>query len=220
MIKSILSFCAFSFFLLSANGQEMKNAMDSVSYSAGIMMAQNLKAEGLSDVNADLFQKAIFDVLNNNETLMKPSDADMYFKEFKLKQKMTMSEANKMAGEQFLAENAKRDGVVSLDNGLQYEVLVAGDGPKPAITDKVYTHYHGTLIDGTVFDSSVDRGEAIEFPLNRVIRGWTEILQLMPVGSKWRVFIPYDLAYGQSGVGGVIGPYTALIFEIELIEIR
>ena len=126
----------------------------------------------------------------------------------------------RIPGKQFLAENAKREGVVSLDNGLQYEVVKMCDGAKHQVTDKVYTHYDGMLIDGTVFDSSVERGQPIEFPLNRVIRGWTEILQLMPVGSKWRVYIPYDLAYGAQGAGGVIAPYSTLIFDIELIEIR
>jgi len=200
--------------------QELKNDLDSVSYSVGILVAKNLKAQGLSEINAELFQKAVSDIFNDGETLMTPEEAEGYFSNFMEKKQSMSGGDNKMAGEKFLAENAKKEGVVVLDNGLQYEVLVMGDGPKPAVTDKVYTHYHGMLIDGTVFDSSVDRGEPIEFPLNRVITGWTEILQLMPTGSKWRVYIPYDMAYGERGAGADIGPYSALIFEIELIEIR
>ena len=119
----------------------------------------------------------------------------------------------------FLADNAKREGVVVTESGLQYEVLTAGDGEKPLVTDTVSCHYHGTLVDGTVFDSSVERGQPAEFPLNRVIKGWTEVLQLMPVGSKWRVYIPQELAYGAQGAGQSIAPYSALIFDIELLAV-
>jgi FKBP-type peptidyl-prolyl cis-trans isomerase FklB len=220
MTKSILSFAATMLIVWSATAQQMKNELDSASYSMGMLVARNLQDQGLMKINADLFQKAVSDILNQRETLLTQSEAIAYFTQFQEKKKSMVGVDIRIAGEQFLAENAKRDEVVVLDNGLQYEVLVKGDGPKPAITDKVLTHYHGMLIDGTVFDSSVDRGEPIEFPLNRVIRGWTEILQLMPVGSKWRVYIPYDLAYGEHGAGGQIAPYSALIFEIELIEIR
>jgi FKBP-type peptidyl-prolyl cis-trans isomerase FklB len=220
MIKSIATIFTSLLITFSVMGQELKNELDSISYSVGMMVANNLKGQGLTEINAELFQKAVSDIFNKNETLISSSDAHAYFTEFIQKQKNMTGDNNKIAGEQFLAENAKKEGVVVLDNGLQYEVLVKGEGAMPEITDKVYTHYHGMLIDGTVFDSSVERGEAIEFPLNRVIRGWTEILQLMPEGSKWRVYIPYDLAYGVQGAGGDIGPYSALIFEIELIEIR
>ncbi len=220
MIKSISSVFALLLIAFSVMGQELKTELDSISYCVGMTVAKNLKGQGLTEINTEIFQKAVSDIFNKNETLMNPSDAQAYFSEYIQKQKNMTGDNNKIAGEQFLAENAKKEGVVVLDNGLQYEVMVMGDGPKPAITDKVYTHYHGMLIDGTVFDSSVERGEAIEFPLNRVIRGWTEILQLMPEGSKWRVYIPYDLAYGAQGTGEDIGPYSALIFEIELIEIR
>lgn len=122
-------------------------------------------------------------------------------------------------GEAYLAENAKRDGVTVTESGLQYEVITEGSGAKPGHTDTVRTHYHGTLIDGTVFDSSVQRGEPAEFPVNGVIAGWTEALQLMPTGSKWRLHIPYQLAYGERGAGGAIGPYSALVFEVELLDI-
>ena len=122
-------------------------------------------------------------------------------------------------GEAYLAENAKRDEITVTASGLQYEILTEGTGAKPSATDTVRTHYHGTLIDGTVFDSSVQRGQPAEFPVNGVIAGWTEALQLMPTGSKWRLHIPYNLAYGERGAGGAIGPYAALVFEVELLDI-
>ena len=123
-------------------------------------------------------------------------------------------------GEDFLKNNAKNPSVTTLRSGLQYEIITAGNGPKPTLSDKVETHYHGTLLDGTVFDSSVDRGTPISFPVNGVIKGWTEALQLMPVGSKWKLYIPYYLAYGERGAGASIGPYSTLIFEVELISIN
>jgi FKBP-type peptidyl-prolyl cis-trans isomerase FklB len=132
---------------------------------------------------------------------------------------MKSIESNKEAGETFMANNKSHPGVIALPNGLQYEVIKRGDGSKPGATDEVLVHYHGTLIDGTVFDSSVERRQPISFPLNHVIQGWTEILQLMPVGSKWKVYIPYQLAYGNRPAGPKIQPYSALIFEIELLDI-
>ena len=129
-------------------------------------------------------------------------------------------EAQRAAGEAFLAENGKREGVVTLPSGLQYEIIVEGQGATPGATDRVTTHYHGTLVDGTVFDSSVERGEPAQFRVNGVIRGWTEALQLMQVGAKWRLFIPSDLAYGERGAGGSIGPGAALIFEVELLGVN
>ncbi|QES88186.1 FKBP-type peptidyl-prolyl cis-trans isomerase [Rhizosphaericola mali] len=136
---------------------------------------------------------------------------------FKLKKQK--AEQNEAAGKKFLAENATKEGVVSLPSGLQYLILEEGNGPKPGPTDAVTCHYHGTLIDGTVFDSSVKRGQPATFPLNRVISGWTEALQLMPTGSKWRLFLPHDLAYGNQQVSAQIGPNSTLIFDVELISI-
>ena len=219
-LKSVITAALIACLAANISGQQLNNELDSVSYSAGIIMAKNLKGLGVDAVNQDAFVKAFSATINGGETLMQPSEAEMYLGQYRVKQQNMIGETNRIAGEQFLAENAKREGVISLDNGLQYEVITMGEGAKPAVTDKVYTHYHGMLIDGTVFDSSVERGEPIEFPLNRVIRGWTEILQLMPVGSKWRVYIPSDLAYGPQGAGGVIGPNATLIFDIELLEIR
>jgi FKBP-type peptidyl-prolyl cis-trans isomerase FklB len=131
-----------------------------------------------------------------------------------------VAEKNKKEGEAFLAENAKKEGVVTLPSGLQYKIIQQGSGRKPKLTDEVTTHYRGTLLDGTEFDSSYKRGEPTSFPVNGVISGWTEALQLMPVGSKWQLFIPSNLAYGMRGAGGTIGPNAALIFDIELIAIK
>ena len=128
--------------------------------------------------------------------------------------------ANIEEGQKFLEENSKKDGVITLDSGLQYEILTEGDGPKPTANDRVKCHYHGTLIDGNVFDSSVERGQPAVFGVTQVIRGWVEALQLMTVGSKWRLFIPSDLAYGAQGAGDMIGPNTALIFDVELLGIE
>lgn len=130
------------------------------------------------------------------------------------------AQKNAEAGKAFLEENAKKEGIVSLPSGLQYEIIAEGNGAKPSATDAVTCHYHGTLIDGTVFDSSVRRGQPATFPLNRVIKGWTEALQLMPIGSKWRLFLPSDLAYGSQQVSAEIGPNSTLIFEVELLDIK
>ena len=133
---------------------------------------------------------------------------------------MQIFEIDKQSGKDFFAENSKRKDVVTLASGLQYEIITEGNGPKPGPTDKVKTHYHGTLLNGTVFDSSVERGTPLSFPVNRVIKGWTEALQLMRVGSKWKLYIPSHLAYGERGAGAKIKPNAALIFEVELIEIE
>ena len=220
MNKIIILTVAICATVMTASAQELKDSKDSISYSAGLIVAKNFKAQGIKEVNPDIVMKAMMDVINGEETMMKPSEAELYLREYQTKMKGMIAQINKEKGEAFLAENAKKEGVVALDNGLQYEVIKMGEGAKPKATDKVYTHYHGMLIDGTVFDSSVERGEPIEFPLNRVISGWTEILQLMPTGSKWRVYIPSDMAYGPNGAGGVIGPNETLIFDIELLEIR
>lgn len=141
-----------------------------------------------------------------------------FFGKLEEEAKAASAEARK-AGEDFLAENAKREGVTTLPSGLQYEIMTTAIGQKPVATDKVRVHYHGTLIDGTVFDSSVQRGEPAEFGVTQVIPGWVEALQLMPKGSKWKLFIPYNLAYGEQGAGGAIAPYSTLIFEVELLDI-
>ena len=214
------------FFLLSLimdntlKAQAFKTADDSLAYSLGVLVGNNLKSEGFSELDVKIIAEGLEDALKGKPTKLTLEQCNAFFKENSANRKMKANESVKIAGEEYLANNKKRAGVITLDNGLQYEILKAGNGPKPKATDKVNVHYHGTLITGEIFDSSVDRGEAITFPLNQVIKGWTEILQLMPVGSKWKVYIPYDLAYGDRGAGQAIKPYSALIFEIELLGIE
>lgn len=213
----------FLFTLLMNNtvsAQKFKTVDDSLAYSLGVLIAGNLRQEGFGDLDADMISAGLKSALKGEPTLLSPEQCNAIVREQSTARKSKQHDSVKEAGEKFLAANKSRPGVISLDNGLQYEILKAGDGKKPNATDKVLVHYHGTLIDGTVFDSSVERGESISFPLNQVIRGWTEILQLMPVGSKWKVYIPYDLAYGDRGAGGAIKPFSALIFEIELLGIE
>lgn len=199
----------------------LKTEMEKVSYGFGVNIAQNMKQQGMSEINADLLSKGVSDYLAGNK-LEIPEDQiqeilQTYFKELQEKQ----FKGNITKGKEFLENNAKRDGVTTLNSGLQYEVITEGSGAKPKETDKVTTHYHGTLIDGTVFDSSVDRGEPATFPVNGVIKGWVESLQLMNPGSKWRIYVPEDLAYGANPhPGGPIEPYSTLIFDIELISIN
>lgn len=199
--------------------QQLKNGNDTLSYALGIIVAQNLQHQGITDLNSEVFTQGLSQIVNGDETVMDVATAQGYLMEFQQKQQESASMEQKTAGIEFLKANKMRPEVKSTESGLQYEVLQAGDGPRPKADDEVEVHYHGTLIDGTVFDSSVERGEPAQFPLNRVIKGWTEVLQLMPVGSKWRVYIPYDLAYGERGAGPDIKPYSTLIFDIELLNI-
>lgn len=205
-------------FLLGGLGAQT-NQMDSISYSLGVLFAQNLKQQGFTEVDASSLTQGFADALKGQETIDAQRANAMVQQHF---QSMAAKKgaAAREAGEAFLAENAKRDEVKVTDSGLQYEVLKPGNGKKPSATQTVKVHYHGTLIDGTVFDSSVERGETIEFPLNRVISGWTEGLQLMQEGAKYRFFIPYNLAYGERGSGPKIPPYAALIFDVELFEVK
>ena len=202
------------------SAQKLNNEIDSVSYSLGVNIGENIKTQ-FPDIDLKNFEAAIKDVLDDNK---KPSisgaDAQKTIQEYFTKQKAKASESVVEEGKKFLAENSKKENVVTLESGLQYEVIKTGEGTKPTLNDQVTTHYHGTLIDGTVFDSSVERGEPASFPVSGVIKGWTEALQLMNVGSKWRLFVPYDLAYGERGAGPKIGPFTTLIFEVELISIN
>lgn len=207
-------------FSISGKAQTLTNANDSLSYSLGVLIGKNLQLGGYDNINIDLFIAALKASMKNEITLLSSTACQQYIELGASKKNMKSYEANKLAGEQFLTNNKQKSGVIALPNGLQYEILRAGDGTKPKATDEVIVHYHGTLIDGSIFDSSVDRGESISFPLNGVIRGWTEILQLMPVGSKWRVYIPYQLAYGDKPAGPKIQPYSTLIFEIDLLGIK
>lgn len=202
------------------SAQKLNNEIDSVSYSLGVNIGENIKTQ-FPDIDLKNFEAAIKDVLDDNK---KPSisgtDAQKTIQEYFTKQQAKASESVVEEGRKFLAENSKKENVVTLESGLQYEVIKNGEGAKPTLNDQVTTHYHGTLIDGTVFDSSVERGQPASFPVSGVIKGWTEALQLMNVGSKWRLFVPYDLAYGERGAGPKIGPFTTLIFEVELISIN
>ena len=198
----------------------LKNTKDSASYALGYRIAQSLKGQGLQDVNIAMFNKGMAAGVNS-KTIIPDSLIDICIKNYQDKMSTEKIAINRAAGAAFLAENAKRPGVVRLSNGLQYEVMVAGtDTAKPTLKNTVKCHYHGTLITGEIFDSSVNRGEPISFPLNGVIKGWQEALQLMTVGSKWKLFIPSELAYGERSAGPVIGPGSTLIFEVELLGIQ
>ena len=197
----------------------LKNTKDSASYALGYRIAQSLMGQGLQGVNVAIFEKGLLAGFAAKPSIP-DSLLDGCIKSYQDKMSTEKITENRAQGAAFLAENAKRPGVVRLTNGLQYEVIVAGtDTVKPTLKNKVKCHYHGTLIDGTVFDSSVQRGEPITFPLNGVIKGWQDALQLMTVGSKWKLFIPSELAYGERSAGPVIGPGSTLIFEVELLGI-
>lgn len=198
---------------------DLNNEVNKISYSLGVNIGQSLAQQGLKEINGEAFSQALTDFFEGNNLEIKSDEAQQNLQEYFGKLQAEMAGKQAQAGKDFLAENAKKEGIISLPSGLQYEVMTMGTGDKPAATDNVKTHYHGTLIDGTVFDSSVERGEPISFPLNGVISGWTEALQLMPVGSKWRLFIPSELAYGERGQGS-IQPHSTLIFEVELLGIE
>lgn len=193
--------------------------MDKFSYGLGMGIGQNLLSMGVNEMNVEDFVKGVKDVLTGNKTEMTHAEAQKVVNEHFRKLAEAAYAVNKEAGEKFLAENAKKEGVVTLPGGLQYQVLVEGNGKKPSATDRVQCHYEGTLIDGTVFDSSIKRGEPAVFGVNQVIRGWVEALQLMQEGAKWRLYIPYDMAYGEHGAGEMIPPYSALVFDVELIKV-
>ncbi len=200
--------------------------MDKVSYALGLGIGQQLLGMGGKELNIDDFAAAIKDIIAGREPALGAAEAQRLVQTFlaeqEAKQQAAMAEKGKAAraeGEAFLKQNAAKEGIVTLPSGLQYQVLTPGTGRKPKATDKVKCHYEGTLIDGTVFDSSYRRGEPAVFPLNGVIKGWTEGVQLMSEGAKFRFFIPFDLAYGANGAGASIPPYAALIFDVELIEV-
>ena len=199
---------------------------DKVSYAVGMSMAKTLQRDSL-DVNPDILVKGLRDVLAGNKPLLTDEQAGATLsalqQEMRAKQQERAQQAglsNKKEGDDFLAANKGKEGVVTLPSGLQYKILKQGTGPKPAASDSVVCNYRGTLINGTEFDSSYKRGQPATFPVGGVIKGWTEALQLMPVGSKWQLFVPSNLAYGERGAGADIGPNATLIFEVELISIQ
>ena len=193
--------------------------MEKVSYALGMSIGRQLQQMNAAEVNVDDFAQAIKDVFAS-KTSLTDSEAQQAVQDFFQRKAEEQAGAAKAEGEAFLAENAKKEGVVSLPSGLQYQVLREGDGRKPAATDQVECHYEGTLINGQVFDSSYQRGQTATFGLNQVIAGWTEGLQLMQEGAKYRFFIPYHLAYGERGAGQSIPPFATLIFDVELVKVK
>ncbi len=206
-------------FTAGLTAQNQSSYMDTTSYSLGIVLSQNLKSQGFDSVDAESLARGFQDGLSGNASVT-PEQANQHIQEYLQKAAASAGAEAREEGETFLTENAKRSEVKTTDSGLQYEVLKEGTGASPSATETVKVHYHGTLTNGQVFDSSVDRGQTIEFPLNRVIAGWTEGLQLMKEGAKYRFYIPYHLAYGERGSPPAIPPYAALIFDVELFEVK
>ncbi|WP_373020086.1 FKBP-type peptidyl-prolyl cis-trans isomerase [Thiomicrorhabdus sp.] len=202
--------------------EKYTTSADIVSYSLGRQMGDQFAADPFEGINPSAIAEGVIDSLTGKPSSVSQEALQQAFQEINdIMQAKEAEKAQKAAaeGEAFLAENAKKEGVVVTESGLQYEIIEEGTGEKPGAESVVSTHYHGTLIDGTVFDSSVERGQPAQFPVNRVIAGWTEALQMMPTGSKWRLYIPHNLAYGPQGSGGKIAPYSALVFDVELLEI-
>lgn len=193
--------------------------MDKISYALGLSIGNNFQNSGINNLQVEDFVKGLNDVLSGAQPAISYDEAKQVINEYFMNLQKQKLELNKKAGEEFLAINKEKAGVVTLASGLQYQVLQNGEGVKPTAQDKVKCHYHGTLINGTVFDSSVQRGQPAVFGVSQVIPGWVEALQLMSVGSKWRLFIPAELAYGEQGAGDVIEPNSTLIFDVELLEI-
>jgi FKBP-type peptidyl-prolyl cis-trans isomerase FklB len=204
----------------------LKTQKDKVSYAIGLNIGKSFRKDSV-DVNSLIFARGVKDAITGAKPLLTDDELKAALTELQAELKKHQDDAsrvagetNQKAGETFLTENKTKDGVVALPSGLQYKIITAGTGPKPAETDSVVCNYRGTLLDGTEFDSSYKRGQPATFPVNGVIKGWTEALQLMPVGSKWQLFVPADLAYGARGAGGEIGPNATLVFEVELISIQ
>jgi FKBP-type peptidyl-prolyl cis-trans isomerase FklB len=220
--KIMLDFRSIFFSEESTMSDKYSTVEQRVSYGIGRQMGDQLASNSFDGVDVDAVAEGLKDALNGIPSVVETGLLREAFEEITKRMEAKQAEESKTLaadGEVFLAENSQREGITVTASGLQYEVLTAGDGDKPLATSTVRTHYHGTLVDGTVFDSSVDRGEPTEFPVNGVIAGWTEALQMMGVGSKWRLYVPYTLAYGERGAGGAIGPYAALVFEVELLAI-
>jgi len=210
----------------TGNPPAFKTQKDKISYAIGMNIGTNLHRQSV-DIDPKVLQQGLEDALAGGKTLLSEDEARATLTEFqtdirkKQQEKMQQAgEANKKEGEAFLAANKAKDGVVTLPSGLQYKILTPGKGPKPTASDSVVCNYRGTLIDGKEFDSSYKRGQTATFPVGGVIKGWTEALQLMPVGSKWQLVVPSELGYGERGTGGDIGPNATLIFEVELLSIQ
>jgi FKBP-type peptidyl-prolyl cis-trans isomerase FklB len=193
--------------------------VEKFSYALGLSMASNLLQSQIKTVEFDAMFAAIRDVMEGRKPTISPLEANKVIEEYFNTQQARLGVINEREGEEFLARNKKEEGIVELKSGLQYKVVKQGNGHKPKLSDKVKCHYHGTLINGTIFDSSLNSSEPAVFPVNGVIKGWIEALQLMSIGSKWQLYIPPHLAYGDHGTGASIGPKSTLIFDVELIEI-
>jgi FKBP-type peptidyl-prolyl cis-trans isomerase FklB len=221
-----LAICFCTVALLSCEGQKrksnvnLKTTADSVAYSIGVSIGNNMKKDQLDSLDLDIMKAGMAAVLKGDSVLLDNTQCQTVIQNYMTSQQKSKGDANLNAAKKFLADNKKKQGVVELPDGLQYIVEKEGTGPKPTPSDTVKVHYHGTLMDGTVFDSSVERGEPAEFPVGAVIPGWTEALQLMNVGSKYKLFIPPALAYGERQAGPKIGANSLLIFEVELISIK
>jgi FKBP-type peptidyl-prolyl cis-trans isomerase FklB len=225
MKSRMIIILAFLFLVSQVNAQDnlvLKNQKDKMSYIIGMDIGNNLKKQSI-DVEPNILAKGVKDALTGGKPLLTEQEIretmTAFQNEMRVKQEV-VAKKNKEQGDSFLAENKKKEGVKTLQSGLQYKVIKVGVGKKPKLNDYVTTHYRGTLIDGTEFDSSYKRGQPATFQVSGVIPGWTEALQLMETGAKWQLFIPSNLAYGERGAGGVIGPNATLIFEIELISIQ
>jgi FKBP-type peptidyl-prolyl cis-trans isomerase FklB len=223
---AICAATALSGAAFAAEAPELKGDKEKLSYSIGMEIGGNLKTQSV-EVDPDLLAKGVKDSYGGGKTLLTVDEARLAITTFqkalmakKAETMRILAEKNKADGEKFLAENAKKEGVKALPSGLQYKEIAPGTGKSPKSTDTVTTHYKGTLIDGTEFDSSYKRGEPATFPVSGVIPGWAEALQLMKEGAKWQLFVPSDLAYGEQGAGREIGPNTTLIFEVELISVK
>lgn len=199
---------------------ELKSKNDQIGYSLGVVIGSNLQKQGFDTLNYELLCKGLKDVYEKGTLLISADSANKLLSDYAQTQQRAKTDQNIKEGIKFFEENGKRKGVVSLPSGLQYEVIKAGVGPKPIMTDKISAHYRGTFLDGKVFDSSIDRGQPATFPVNGVIQGWIEALVLMNVGSEWKLFIPYNLAYGEKGAPPNIPPYATLVFEINLLSIE
>lgn len=198
----------------------LKSSADSASYAFGLSIATDMKSRGVGSLNSAILAKAMNDVFAGNTTLLNPEKSHELIMSYLASIEKKKFEGNITSGKEFLIANSKKPGVITLPSGLQYEVIVPGNGVKPKATDEVTVNYKGTLLDGKQFDSSYDRGQPATFMLNQVIPGWTEGLQQMPAGSKYRFFVPYNLAYGERAAGPDITPYSTLIFEVELISVQ
>ena len=220
--RALVSAIALTLPLAAVAGSALKTEKQRFSYTVGVQMAMGIKSQGI-EVDADALKQAIDDVFAGHEPLLSTNEMRQALMAFQKRQEAARNaraEENRKRGEAFLAKNRQKSGVKVLPNGIQYRIIKKGSGPRPTASDTVVVNYRGRLVDGREFDSSYKRGQPATFPVNGVIKGWQEILPLMPAGSKWEVVVPSDLAYGAAGAGGHIGPNETLVFDIDLLEVK